>query len=121
MMYYVHAEREADWALHLYAVKEMLPYFFAAGHCNYARYGLTYLRSMERLPEDVLMHFMKGHHVMRHNPGIWIAIWSDMYIESTFMKYGHGAKGIIGITLKPSVLKKWALSTYISTQLEKKI
>ena len=96
MMLCVWAEREADWHLHLYAVKEMLPYFFAAGHQNYARYGTYYLRSMERLPDDVLMHFMKGHHVMRHKPGVWNAIWSDMFIESTHMRYGHGAGGIIG-------------------------
>lgn len=37
MMVFVRSEREADWPLHLWAVGEMLPYFFAAGHCNYAR------------------------------------------------------------------------------------
>ena len=40
MMLYVRAEREADWPLHLKAVQLMLPYLFAAGHINYARYGL---------------------------------------------------------------------------------
>ena len=64
---------------------------------------------------------MKEQHVMRHNPGIWNAIWSDMFIESTFMKYGHGAKGIIGITLKPTAIKKWAFSMHIYTQLEKDV
>ena len=43
MMLFVRAEREADWLLHLWAVKAMIPYFFAAGHINYARYGLYYL------------------------------------------------------------------------------
>ena len=38
MMMFVRAEREADWPLHLLCVKEMMPYFFAAGHFNYARY-----------------------------------------------------------------------------------
>ena len=42
MMLFVRAEREGDWPLHLWAVKEMLPYFFAACHCNYARYA-TYM------------------------------------------------------------------------------
>ena len=37
MMMFVRAEREADWPLHLFCVKEMLPYFFGAGHFNYAR------------------------------------------------------------------------------------
>ena len=47
--FFVRAEREADWPLHLWAVKEMPPYFFAAGHCNYARYDTYYLHSMEKL------------------------------------------------------------------------
>jgi len=38
MMKYIRAEREADWPLHLAAVAEMMPYFFASGHFNYARY-----------------------------------------------------------------------------------
>ena len=46
MMLYVRAEREADFSLHLYACKEMIPYFFAAGHVNYARYSICYMRSM---------------------------------------------------------------------------
>ena len=37
MMMFVRAEREADWPLHLWCVKEMMPFFFAAGHFNYAR------------------------------------------------------------------------------------
>jgi len=121
MMLYVRAEREADWPLHLHAVKEMLPYFFAAGHQNYARYGTYYLHSMERLPTDVLQQFMEGYHVMRHRPGIWNAIWSDMFIESTFMRYGHGVGGIIGITLNSSALKKWAFSMHIFSQLEEDV
>ena len=48
MMQFVRAEREGDWALHLLVVKGMMPYFFAANHNNYARYGLYYLRSMEK-------------------------------------------------------------------------
>ena len=31
MMIFVRTEREGDWPLHLWAVREMLPYFFAAG------------------------------------------------------------------------------------------
>ena len=40
MMMFVRAEREGDWPLHLYTVKEMIPFFFAARHVNYARYAL---------------------------------------------------------------------------------
>ncbi|KAK5918218.1 hypothetical protein CgunFtcFv8_002999 [Champsocephalus gunnari] len=39
-------------------------------------------------------------------------IWSDMAIETTFMRYGHGQNGIIGITLRPETLKTWAYSMH---------
>ena len=70
MMVYVRDEREGDWPLHLVAVKQMLPYFFAAAHVNYARYGLYYLRSMESLGHEEIFKFMKGEHVMHRIPGI---------------------------------------------------
>lgn len=93
IMRFIRAERESDWLLHLQCVKEMLPYFFASGHVNYARYGLYYLRSMENMPEECRSRFLKGEHTMRHVPGLWNSIWSDMFIESTFMRYGHGNQG----------------------------
>ena len=43
---------------------------------------------------------MYGEYVMRHDPGVWNAIWSDMFIESTFIRYGHGKRDVIGVTLK---------------------
>ena len=60
MLMYVRAEREGEFGLHLYACKKMLPYFFAAGHWNYARDGVVYLRMMESLPVSLMNKFMKG-------------------------------------------------------------
>ena len=54
-------------------------------------------------------HFMKGEHVMHHSAGLWNGIWSDMIIETIFMRYGHAPDGIVGITLKPETLKVWPL------------
>ena len=45
------------------------------------------------------------------------AIWSDMYIESTFMRYGHSPGGLIGITLTPLTLKTWELSLHLCSQI----
>ena len=119
IMLFIRAEREAEWPLHLLAVKLMMPYFFATGHLNYARYGLYYLSSMERLPDDISVQFMKGEHVMRHQAGIWNGMWSDMFIETTFMRYGHGPGGLVGITLNVAAMKQWALSLHTCSQLVK--
>lgn len=65
--------------------------------------------------------FMKGNHVMRHQCDIWNGLWSDLFIESTFMRYGHSPGGIVGITLQPSTLKRWALSLHLCAQLRKDV
>ena len=108
MMLYTRAEREGEFALHLYACREMLPYFFAAGHWNYARDGVAYLRMMEKLPTSLLDPFMKGQHVIRLQDGRWNGIWTDMSIESTYMKIGKGPSGLIGITTNERSVKIWA-------------
>ena len=58
---------------------------------------------------------------MHNVPGLWNGIWGDMLIEKTFMRYGHGPGGIIGITLKPETLKTWALGLHICSRLEQDI
>ena len=70
MMLYIRAEREGDWLLHLEAKRQMMPYFYASGHVNYARYGLFYLRSMEKIPVEIRDRFMKGEHGMHHISGL---------------------------------------------------
>ena len=60
---------------------------------------------------------MKGNHVMRHNPGLCNGIWSDMFIESTFMRYGHEVGGLVGLTLQPSAVSRWALSLHVCSLL----
>ena len=55
---------------------------------------------------------MVGEHVMHHTDGLWNCIWSDLFIESTYMRYTyrHGPSGIIGATLSETTLAIWALS-----------
>ena len=75
MMKFVRAERENDFPLHLKAVQEAIPYFFSAGHVNYARYSIYYLRRIEALPDDVRHCFEKGEHTIHLKDGIWNGVW----------------------------------------------
>ena len=118
-MLYVRAEREGDWGLHLFAVSKMIPYFFAAGHHHYARYATYYLNDMRNLPPEIEERFLRGEHTTRHQRGLWNGIWSDMLIETTFMKYGKGPGGLIGVTLQQRSVKKWAYSLHVTTQILK--
>jgi hypothetical protein len=76
----------------------MLQYFFASAHIHYARYGLVYLISMQKLKGDILERFLEGDHVQRYKQGICIGMWTDLFIETTSMRYGHGPPGLTGLT-----------------------
>ena len=59
IMMYVRAECEGNVSLHLHACHKMMPYLFATGLVNYARYGICYLRTVNKLPGIVLEQFIK--------------------------------------------------------------
>ena len=107
LLKFIRAEREGAWLLHLLAFEEMMPYFFASGHANYARYGSYYLQSMNHLHPDIKKRFLNGEHTMHHKDGLWNGIWSDLFIESTYMRYGKGPSGIIGSTLNENTVAIW--------------
>ena len=54
---------------------------------------------------------------MRHQNGVWNAIWSDMYIESTVMRYGHAPGGLKGIELNERCQARWALSHHVCSKM----
>jgi len=55
-----------------------------------------YLQSMQQLHPILLKRFMAGEHVMHHQNGLWNVIWSDLFTETTYKRYGHGPAGIVG-------------------------
>jgi hypothetical protein len=66
LLMFRRGERNGDFLLQQHCLKAMLPYFFAAGHHNYARYLSWYVRQMEqRAKQDLLA----GAHVCRHSDG----------------------------------------------------
>ncbi|ELT97068.1 hypothetical protein CAPTEDRAFT_185955 [Capitella teleta] len=46
---FVDAERTGDWALHQTSIRQMIPYFHAAGHLAYAKSARIYLQQMQAL------------------------------------------------------------------------
>jgi len=72
----IWAEREGDWLLHMCALKRMQPYFFAAGHWNYAWYIAWHLHDMATsLREYMWAAFLRGKHVCRHHSGVWNSVF----------------------------------------------
>lgn len=86
---FIKAERTGNWALHLHAVQEMLPYFAASGHNLYTKSTYLYLQNMFSLEEehyDVYNSFQNGHHVIRRSDRYWSGLSTDLIIEQVLMR-----------------------------------
>ena len=86
---YIRAERTGNWALHLQAIQEMLPYLAASGHNNYTKSATVYLQEMSNLKTqhpDVQQRFDEGFHVIRRSNSLWAGLPSDLIIEQVLMR-----------------------------------
>ncbi|MES9884496.1 MAG: hypothetical protein ABW185_26930, partial [Sedimenticola sp.] len=111
---FVRAEREGNYILHMFCMTKMLPYFFAAGHWNYARYITCHLTEfLTQVDEDALATFYMGHHVCRHKDGCWNGVFSDQFGEQTYIRYGKAKGGLVGLTLSPDQVARWVLSYHV--------
>ncbi|MES9884700.1 MAG: hypothetical protein ABW185_27970 [Sedimenticola sp.] len=110
---FIRAERESKYALHMYCLTRMLPYFFAAGHWNYARYLTHHINEfLTQVDEEALTTFYNGQHVCRHKDGSWNGVFSDQFGEQTYIRYGKAKGGLVGMTLSPDQVAGWVLSNH---------
>ena len=109
IMALTRSERKFDWPLHPWALRQMMPYLFAASHVNCARYGLYNLHSMETLPSKLKHYFLQKQHIRRHAASATNSTWSDMFSETTFMRYGHNQGGLTEISPKDNAMQRWSI------------
>lgn len=86
--------------LHINTVKQMIPYFHAAGHLLYAKSTQIYLQQMLSLQmkmsnNDFNRFVNKGFFTVRRTDGFFTGNWTDMTIERTLMR---SSKSIGGLT-----------------------
>ena len=65
----MRVEREGDWILQQQYLERMLPYFFVAGHNNYACCISWHRRYMQHIPLDAKQDLLTGSHVCRQTEG----------------------------------------------------
>ena len=58
---------------------------------------------------------------MRLVQGYWNGILLNMCIETIFMRIEKGSGGTVRVILKQGVVKKWANSLYICTEILKEL
>ena len=95
---FMKAERTGNWNLHLQTVREMLPYFAAAGHNKYVKSAYLYLQLMcdlHKTHPDVHKSFQNGLHVVRRSDLYWSGLSTDLVIEQVLMR---GLKTSGGLT-----------------------
>ena len=100
-------------AIHLKTLANMLPWFFAYNHVNYARYLPLYLSEMQTLPtthpsvaESISEHFAVQQ---QENHG-FAQTAMDQVIEQTCNRDTKTKGGLIGFTQNPAAVQRWILS-----------
>lgn len=112
---FILAEKKGDWKLHLKSVSQMVPFFHATAHFNYAKSSRLYLQDMlyleKSLPPDVFSEFTDGYFTVRRNNAFWSATFTDMTIEQTLMRSMKVQGGLThGRGVTDNVVSKWVLS-----------
>lgn len=87
---FIRAERMSNWTLHLQCVRNMIPYFYAVGHLQYAKGAQLYIQDMPDLcnrmiPEEFTL-FTSEYFSVRRTEKLFSGTWSDMVIEQSLMR-----------------------------------
>ena len=58
---------------------------------------------------------------MRHTPDSYNSTWTDMFIETKYMRLGHIPTGAIGVVTDYHQMVKWALSVALSGEVSQSV
>ena len=109
LLTFIRATREGNWSLHLECIREMLPWYFAYDHVNYARYLPVYLLHMIQLPEthpEAQMMLENGEFgVQRTTEHGFAQLPIDQTIEQTLNRSMKTKGGIVGFSLKKNAVQ----------------
>ena len=116
LMNCIRATREGNWNLHLDSIKEMLPWFFAYDHTNYARYLPVYLVTMTSLedthPEAHRLLLDGDFGVQRSKQHGFSRLPVDQTIEQTLNRSTKTKGGIVGFSLRKGAVQRWMLTAH---------
>ena len=108
LLAFIRATREGNWELHLASFREILPFFFALNHFNYARYGAYYFCTIKELASThptVHRQLTQGQFgVQLSNKNPFAKIPEDQSIEETINKSSKIPGGIVGKSRNPEAV-----------------
>lgn len=98
--------------MYLDALTELVPWFYALDHTNYARWIPVHLRDMTELNEmhpDIFTEFKNGHFTAQKTKRSFSAIPIDQaHEQNNACVKGDG--GAVGLTENPSALRRWMIA-----------
>ena len=110
----IYAIRAGNWELLLECIRNILPYTFAYGNINYARYLTPMLADMLQLPEDfsgVYEEFMNGNFAAQLTDGSKFSrVVTDKVIEMTLNKDTKTPGGCTGFSTNVNAVKRWEIN-----------
>ena len=109
ILLYIRATRERNFLLHIESTEELIKYFFAHDHLNYARLLPLYLASMHDTKEnypDVWDEFLAGNFCVSKSLNAFTSIAPDHALEQENRRLKVNG-GIIGITQNKSALARF--------------
>ena len=112
LLTFIRATREGNWSLHLECIREMLPWYFAYDHVNYARYLPVYLLHMIQLPEthpEAQMMLEIGEFGLQRTTEHGFA---QLPTEQTLNRSTKTKGGIVGFSLKKNAVQRWLLTAH---------
>jgi len=112
ILIYVRSLREGDFIMYLDALTEIVPWFFALDHINYARWIPVHLRDMAELPQqhpEIYNEFKAGHFTVQKTKRAFSAIPLDQAHEQNNARV-KGDGGAVGLTDNPSALRRWMVA-----------
>ena len=112
VMIYVRLLRKGNFLLYIDALTKIVPWFFALGHINYARWVPINLRDMVALKHahpDIYGEFLKGKFTVKKTTHSFSAMAVDQAHEQNSASV-KGDDGAVGLTENPAALQRWMVS-----------
>jgi hypothetical protein len=112
VLIYVRSVREGNFLLYIDALSRLVPWFFALGHTNYARWIPVHLRDMVTLAikhPSVFAQFLAGNFTVKKTTHAFSAIAIDQAHEQNNASV-KGDGGAVGLTENPAALRRWMVS-----------
>lgn len=112
VLIYVRSVREGNFLLYIDALSKIVPWFFALGHTNYARWIPVHLRDMVTLATkhpSVYTQFLAGNFTVKKTTHAFSAMAIDQaHEQNNALVKGDG--GAVGLTENPAALRRWMVS-----------